>query len=404
MSTTLLQDAVYHSRVASKRGALERLFTLWFQRLVYNQIWEDPRIDLQALQIRPDSRVLTIASAGCNVLNYLMANPAEIIAVDLNPAHLALTRLKLAAAHYLPDHAGFFQMFGIAADRGNARAYDGYLRAHLDQQTRDFWEHRPPFGRRRIDHFTAGLYRRGLLGRYIGFLHRLLQLNGVDPARLLQADSLAEQRQVFESGIAPVFDKAMVRWLCSLPAALYSLGIPPAQFRALQSEVDGSLAALYRERLRRLACDFPIESNYFAWQAFGRRYGAADSDAIPEYLQSRNFELLRRRVPRVTTRLASLTALLAEAPQRSLDRYVLLDAQDWMSAGQLQRLWQQIDRTARPGARAIFRTAGSASPLEPALSADLLARWQPEQELAAALHRQDRSAIYGGFHIYSLGD
>ena len=218
---------------------------------------------------------------------------------------------------------------------------------------------------------------------------------------MLAAQDLEEQRRIFETGIAPVFDRALVRRLCALPAALYSLGIPPAQFRALQSDAGGGVAALCCERVRKLACDFPIAENYFAWQAFGRSYGPADSDAVPDYLRSGHFATLGQRAARVHTELASLTDLLGGLPRRSLDRYVLLDAQDWMNEGQLQRLWQHIDRTARPDARVIFSTEAEASPLETTLAPELLDRWRPESELAARLHTEDRSAIYGGFHIYS---
>ena len=51
-------------------------------------------------------------------------------------------------------------------------------------------------------------------------------------------------------------------------------------------------------------------------------------------------------------------------PRESFDRYVLLDAQDWMSDAELTELWGEITRTARPGARVIFRTA--AEPTDPA--------------------------------------
>ena len=71
-STPLLDLAVHHSPLISQRGLLERLFTFWFNSLVYNQIWEDPRVDLAALQLVPEeSRIVTISSGGCNVLNYL---------------------------------------------------------------------------------------------------------------------------------------------------------------------------------------------------------------------------------------------------------------------------------------------------------------------------------------------
>src|SRR6201985_639746 len=97
MANLLLDKAAHQKPATTRRGALERLFTLMFQGFVYNQSWEDPVVDLAALDLKPEHRLITIASGGCNVLNYLGANPARIVAVDLNPNHIALTKLKLEA-------------------------------------------------------------------------------------------------------------------------------------------------------------------------------------------------------------------------------------------------------------------------------------------------------------------
>ena len=111
-SAQLLGNAVHRNSAFSLAGLQERAFTWAFRGLVYPQIWEDPRIDLEALQLTPQSRVVTIASGGCNVLSYLTGAPESIVAVDLNATHVALTRLKLAALAHLPDHASFFRLFG----------------------------------------------------------------------------------------------------------------------------------------------------------------------------------------------------------------------------------------------------------------------------------------------------
>ncbi len=401
MTTALLKEAVFEGRSDTSKGLLERLFAFWFGRLVYNQIWEDPAVDLAALSLDASCRVVTIASGGCNVLNYLLADPREIIAVDLNPAHLALTRLKLAAARHLPDHGTFYRLFGEGTDPAAWDIYRRHLQPHLDDETRAFWEGRSPFGRRRLGYFASGLYRHGVQAHFIGFLHGLARLSGGDPSRMLGATSLEEQVRLFDEWVAPVFDSAAIRALCRIPTVLYSLGIPPRQFAALREDAMGDLAQLYCERLRRLACEFPIEENYFAWQAFGRRYGIAARGPVPDYLRPASFPVIAERAGRVRTELASLTDLLAREPAGSVDRYVLLDAQDWMGPEQLRLLWREIERTARPRALAIFRTAGSASPLEAALPAEFLATWHAAREHAAALFRRDRSAIYGGFHIYA---
>ena len=98
-----LKPAVRRSRLTSRAGISERLFVWWFGGFVYNQIWEDPRVDVEALEPFAGKRLMTIASGGCNVLNYLLADPAEVYAVDLNRHHIYLTRLKLAAARHLPN-------------------------------------------------------------------------------------------------------------------------------------------------------------------------------------------------------------------------------------------------------------------------------------------------------------
>ncbi len=400
MANLLLDKAAHQKPATTKRGALERLFTLMFQGFVYNQIWEDPVVDLAALDLKPDHRLITIASGGCNVLNYLAANPARIIAVDLNPNHIALTKLKLAALEYLPNYDAFFRFFGQANDKANRAAYDKFLRKKLDEKTREYWERDRPLRGKRINMFGKNLYRYGLLGRFIGILHAVAKLHGKKLEPILSARTPEEQRRLFERDIAPLFDYKSIKLLSKSPVSLYALGIPPAQYDELVAA--GDPVAVLRERVERLACDFPIQENYFAWQAFGRGYDVEHREAVPAYLQRKTYDAIRTRTNKVEVHHASLTDFLeAQAPQ-SLHRYVLLDAQDWMNKDQITALWREIDRTADArDARVIFRTAGPESPLPRKLPADVLAPWIYLEQESRAWHAKDRSSIYGGFHVYA---
>jgi S-adenosylmethionine-diacylglycerol 3-amino-3-carboxypropyl transferase len=402
MTNLLLERAAVSRPLASGRGLLERLFTLMFQGFVYNQIWEDPAVDLEALALAPQHHLVTIASGGCNILNYLAASPARISAVDLNPNHVALARLKLAALKHLPGHAEFFRFFGEANDRVNAGLFDRHLASNLDARTLAYWTERKPLGGRRIEMFGRDLYRHGLLGRFIGLLHGVARLHGKRLDAMLAAQDLEEQRVAFETIIAPLFESPPVRLLSKSPVSLYALGIPPAQYEAL---VDGGDAiAVLRERTRRLACDFPIAENYFAWQAFGRSYDLTERRAVPDYLRADNFQTLRGRAGQAQVHLASMTDFLRRQPPASLHRFVLLDAQDWMNESQLAELWTEIDRTADGrDARVIFRTAGADSPLPGKLPPALLAPWVYREAESRLLHARDRSSIYGGFHLYVRG-
>ncbi|HYM17089.1 MAG TPA: DUF3419 family protein [Micropepsaceae bacterium] len=403
MANVLLQRAAHQQPLSTKRGALERLFTLMFKGFVYNQIWEDPVVDLDALKLKPEHRLITIASGGCNVLNYLVAGPAHIIAVDLNPNHVALTRLKLQALEHLADHESFFRFFGIAKDRANRRVFDTFLAERLDKETRRYWERRIPLRGPRINMFARNLYRYGLLGRFIGILHALARLKGKKLEEILSARTIEEQREQFDRIIAPLFDNRLVRVLSRMPVSYYGLGIPPAQYDELvASAADGNPVTTLRERVERLACDFPIAENYFAWQAFGRGYDIERRMAIPDYLRAETFDAIKSRVHRVEVYHASMTDFLRGQPARSLHRFVLLDAQDWMTPEQMAALWTEIDRAGdEEDARVIFRTAGTDTPLPRKLAASLLAPWVYLEEESKSLHARDRSSIYGGFHIYA---
>jgi S-adenosylmethionine-diacylglycerol 3-amino-3-carboxypropyl transferase len=400
MANLLLDKAAHQKPATTKRGALERLFTLMFQGFVYNQIWEDPVVDLAALDLKPEHRVITIASGGCNVLNYLAANPARIVAVDLNPNHIALTKLKLAALEHLPNYDAFFRFFGHANDKANKAAYDRYLRKHLDEETRAYWEKNRPLRGKRINMFGKNLYRYGLLGRFIGILHAVAKLHGKKLEPILSARTPEEQRRLFERDIAPLFDYKSIKLLSKSPVSLYALGIPPAQYDELVAA--GNPATVLRERVERLACDFPIQENYFAWQAFGRGYDLEHREAVPDYLRRETYEKIRTQTNKIEVHHASLTDFLEAQPPQSLHRYVLLDAQDWMNKDQITALWREIDRTGHArDARVIFRTAGPDSPLPRKLPADVLAPWTYLEAESKAWHAKDRSSIYGGFHVYT---
>lgn len=400
----LLDSAVNNSSIFSRKGFLDRLFTAWFNRLVYPQIWEDPEVDINALQINQDSRIFTISSGGCNVLNYLTEQPQSIEVVDLNEAHIALIKLKLTAIEHLPSYESFFDFFGRADLMKNLDRYEAYIKPHLDSESLAYWESRErPWSPKRISYFTNGFYKHGLLGHFIGLIHWTGKRFGHDISKIMQARTLAEQEQLFNQHVAPIFDTKLLKFLCNRSMVMYSLGIPPSQFDEMNrdsKEAKIGMHSLLKERARKLACDFPLEDNYFAWQAFNRSYDIKKRQALPRYLKHNYFEHLTTHFNRVNVTHTSMTQRLKDLPDNSLNAYLFLDAQDWMDEKQLTELWQEVNRTAMDNARVVFRTAGDRSPLEEKLPHSILSEWHTDSFDNANFTKQDRSGIYGGVHLY----
>lgn len=397
-SKKLLKDAVYAKK--NKVSIHDRLFAFWFERLVYPQIWEDPVVDLKALKLQPTDHLITIASGGCNALSYLTASPKKITAVDLNHTHVALVNLKIAGIRKL-EYKDFYKFFGEAKSINNPRMYREILAPSLNQATRDYWEGGIK-GFERIRMFEKGFYKYGLLGKLIGLIHISAKLYRVKLDELLKQPSIEAQGKWFDENVAKIFDSRLVKKIMSSPLALYNLGIPPSQHASLCEERPESMAQVLKERARKLATIDNINNNYFACQAYGRTYDHSNPTNKPLYLQEQYFDLIRSNIDSLSIEQNNVLDALKRMPARSVDAVVLLDAQDWMTAEEICTLWTEITRTANPGARIIFRTAGTASPIESALTADLNALWKRNHLVSDQLLHEDRSAIYGAFHLYEL--
>ena len=83
-------------------------------------------------------------------------------------------------------------------------------------------------------------------------------------------------------------------------------------------------------------------------------------------------------------------ALMREAHERGAENLVC----------GVNDLWTEVTRTAAPGARVIFRTAAEPTLLPGRVDDTLLDQWDYRDAESLDFTRRDRSAIYGGFHLY----
>jgi S-adenosylmethionine-diacylglycerol 3-amino-3-carboxypropyl transferase len=406
-----MRSAVRQKNVSTKQNVLQKLFAVWFDAFVYNQIWEDPRVDLRALRLTGNSRVLTISSGGCNALNYLLENPRSVTAVDLNRHHVYLLNLKIAALKSLPSYEDFFAFFGYGKSDRTVENYRRHIAPALDEETREFWESSSLLGRithgRRIDLFRrGGLYEHSRNGYFLRFFHKFAHLLGLRPEEVLKAKTPAEQAALYERHIAPFFESFLIKMVGKMPVTVFGLGIPPQQYEELKKDLSegATIIDVYKERTRRLAVEYSIYENYFAWQAFARKYDTENRRAVPDYLKAENYEGLRANAAKINTKIGSVTDEIKRNETGAFDRFVFLDAQDWMNRDSLVELWRAIAERAERRARVIFRTAGAASPVETQLPADLREKFVYEKEFSRELFKEDRASIYGGFHLYVLRD
>jgi len=387
------------------------LFFRWVHgnHLVYNTCWEDPRLDREALQLGPEDEVLVITSAGCNALDYALAQPRRVHAVDMNYRQNALLELKLAGIRAL-EYEDFFELFGRGRMRHFARTYSSALRPKLSDSARQFWDRHEHFfddgGKRpgMYFHGTSGWLARGMnfyLDRRGGLR------DGVDA--ILSAKSVEEQQAIYYGGLKDLFWNRVMRFVANSDAALAMAGVPRAQRVQVERHFAGGVAQFVEHCLEAVFAHLPMYDNYF-WRVY--LTGEYTPTCCPEYLREENFALLKDGLwERVGVATDTVQGFLEKHPGQ-ISRFVLLDHMDWLSTHKIAALraeWESILSTATADARVIWRSGGMNVDFVDPLAIQVRGAERRvgdflryDRELAARLHPQDRVHTYGSFYVADI--
>jgi len=348
---------------------------------------------------------LVITSAGCNALDYLLDSPTSVHAIDANPRQNALLELKAAGIRTL-DYDDFFKIFGDGVHPEFSRLYRDHLRPLLSSFARRFWDRRCAW----FEGKRGSFYFNGLAGTVARAFHAYLRLRPKlrgHVEAMFEADTLDEQRAIYDQKIAPVLWGPALRWTLSRQFTMSMIGVPHPQRREVQAQHEGGVSGFIRESLEYVMRELPLKDNYFYGVYLRGRY---TKDSCPSYLKKEEFERLQAGlIDRLHIYTGTVTQFL-QGESHLISRFVLLDHMDWMSSYHPEALmeeWDAILERATPGARAIMRSAHSrpgyldwvqVGPNRQQLRNVL----KFHEEMARELTRSDRVHTYAGFHIVDL--
>lgn len=381
--------------------------TVHGNNLVYNTCWEDPRLDRVALEFGPEDNVLVITSAGCNALDYALAGPKHVNAVDMNPRQNALLDLKRSAIKNL-EYEDFFQMFGIGRIAGIRDIYQDKLRAELPQWSQHFWDKRIKW----FDNRRKTFYDRGTSGAFARMIriyttHIMKAENHLEA--LLEAETLAEQKEIYDTHLKKKFWGGMMKFLMNRDTTMSMLGVPKAQRRQIETQYEGGLVKFIQDCMESVFVKLPMKDNYF-WRVYMK--GSYTPECCPEYLKPDNFQALKGGlVDNISTHTDSVQGFL-EKHKGQISRFILLDHMDWLSHNffpLLESEWQAIVETAAPDTKMIWRSGGLRTDFIDQVHVTKDGEQTPisnmltyNTDLADELHVKDRVHTYGSFYIADL--
>jgi S-adenosylmethionine-diacylglycerol 3-amino-3-carboxypropyl transferase len=157
-----------------------------------------------------------------------------------------------------------------------------------------------------------------------------------------------------------------------------------------------SFSESFQKRAAHAISDLPVRSNYFlSLYLFGKYQ---DNENIPEYLSPKNFETIREKINAVKPVTADSKYWLEQQPANLFDAMALSNICELMDEKDTHKLFSEVIRTAKPGARIVFRNL--MIPRE--VPEDLRKNIVKDEPLSKELQFNDRSFVYGKVAAYTI--
>ncbi len=348
----------------------------------YSQVWEDYTLLESAFDIRQDDRVLSIGSAGCNVLALLLHRPQSIIAIDMSSAQIALMELKFAGIQHL-DYREFLSLWGLSQRHQPLQLYT-WLEPFLSASARAYWQQHQAA-------LASGLIHAGKLERFFQVMRRDHFASIWSPdaiQRLLGASSLDAQQEQFQQMATAEFESVFTAYFSQ--SSIAKTGRDPAQFRyAEHDDVGGH----FLQRFRRACTQQCLRDNHYMAYFLTGTY--RDVEAGPLFLRQAHFNELKGLVDRIQVTHAEIESYLNTLPPASLSAAVLSDIFEYISPEASDSLFALLADKIRPSGRIAYWNLLVPRRSPPSLAA----KWQHLDALSERLTQCDRAWFYQSFHV-----
>jgi S-adenosylmethionine-diacylglycerol 3-amino-3-carboxypropyl transferase len=351
------------------------------EQLLYASVWEDEDLLADTLDITPEDDVLSISSAGCNVLALLARGPRSVTAVDLNPLELALLELKLAAIRTLSCEQTA-QLVGESESSERSALYER-VRPLLSSDAAALWDARQST-------IESGIVRAGRLEQYFAAFakQRLPKVWDESLAlALVDCESAPARKALLEARGNLVPLRAAVREHFS--AAAMASGRSEAQLAQVGISDVGEENY---QRFMRFISERDWQDNHYLERLLTSRL--RNPHQGPAYLRPAVFERLRGLVDRVRIVRKEIGRVLDDAEQGTFSKANLSDLFEYLSDDDAQGLFTTLATRLRKGGRFAYWNL-----LVPRAPRDAEGRLQT---LCTGPSARDRVFFYGAFNAHQV--
>ncbi len=352
----------------------------FFKKIAYSTCWEDFNTINNALRIKKNDTLISISSAGDNVLNALLKNPKKILSVDFNPNQNYLLELKIKAIKHL-NYEEFLDLIGIIESKDREKLYKK-ISKKLSKDSQKFWNNN-------LKLIKKGITYNGRQEKYIKLIGRTIRSFKGDEVciNFLKIKDRKKQEEYFQKNIKNLVWDMFFKFFYSKPVMLL------AKDKLVLSQTnDNSVNKIFKQRTEYAVKKIPVYKNPFTSLALIGKY--LNEEYYPDYLKKENFQKLKKNIGKIEIKDGRLIEILKKLPNNSYSKFNISNVLDWVSDKEFKETIKEIRRISKKKGRFCYFNT-------------LIKRHIPrtikniksDKKTANKLLKKDRSFLYGNFEV-----
>lgn len=313
----------------------------------YSACNEDSNSEELFFQFQGNESLICLLGGGerfFNLLTYKNA-PQNAVLLDANPSQKYLYELKRAAYKNL-EYDEFCEFIGLKKETGSKRvSYYQKLKNDLSEEARDYWV-------RNEKCLEYGVMYQGNFEKFLSIMGKILSLFFSKTFELLfQADSLQEQKKIYEKHLCGVRWNMILKILCR-KTWFKLLSKDPCFY---MNEGVGNYYVFFKNMFQHAITEIPIKENFLLSLIFLGKYDF-EEEVLPRCYRKSYYQQVRERLNEVNVSLevSDLNSYL-ENTSRRFDCFSLSDVCSYLNEEEIKSLFLALDKVSNPKAKVVIR-------------------------------------------------
>ncbi len=351
-----------------------------FDKIRYANCWEDPELLIRAFEINPNSKCISIASAGDNSLSLLTQNPQIVVAVDLSVPQIACCELKKYSVKHL-DYETFLKVLGFKPCQNRLEIYKS-IEEYLSLQSRYYFEHNPEI-------IQNGIIHQGKFEHYFQlFANKIMPLvhNQKNLTELFLPKSIQAQKMFYDKTWNNWKFKALFKVFFN-KFVMGRLGRDKEFFKYVDVSM---ISKNIKERADRALRDVPTWNNPYVNYILLNNFDYA----LPHFAKEENFNIIKRNIDALDIKTGTINNAAKNSGMK-FDCFNLSDIFEYMDEGLFKEISLELLSSANADAKFCYWNMM----VDRRISKILQKNFEYKKELSQELYLKDRAFFYKNFIV-----